>query len=211
MGGSTPPPGEDDGDGGPSDLLGTTDGGATWRSQRRLPVTITDIFFLDKSTGWASGTRGAIYNTTDGGLTWDSQRSELESGDGPVDLTSDAAKNLAIFGIHFSTPQSGFAAAGGFEEDTGRILGTTNGGQAWSRKLIVADNGVRDVFFLNPQVGWALIFDGHYIYYTTNGGQNWLSEQVQFPQDVPFFRIAAADASHVWAAAGGAVFFRVPD
>jgi photosystem II stability/assembly factor-like uncharacterized protein len=211
MGGSTPPPGEDDGDGGPSDLLGTTDGGATWRSQRRLPVTITDIFFLDKSTGWASGTRGAIYHTTDGGLTWDSQRSELESGDGPVDLTSDAAKNLAIFGIHFSTPQSGFAAAGGVEEDTGRILGTTNGGQAWSRKLIVADNGVRDVFFLNPQVGWALIFDGHYIYYTTNGGQNWLSEQVQFPQDVPFFRIEAADASHVWAAAGGAVFFRVSD
>lgn len=211
IGGSTPPPGEDDGDGGPSDLLATTDGGITWRSQRRLPVTITDIFFLDKTNGWAAGTSGAIYHTTDGGLTWDSQRSELESGEGPVDLTGDAAKGLAIFGIHFTTLQSGFAAAGGIEEDTGRILGTTNGGQAWSRKLIVGDKGVRDVFFLNPDVGWAIIFDGHYVYHTTDGGRNWLSEQVQFEQDVPFFRIAAADASHVWAAGGGAIFFRVTD
>jgi photosystem II stability/assembly factor-like uncharacterized protein len=211
MGGSTPLSEEDDGDGGPSDLLATTDGGATWMSQRRLPVTITDLFFLDKMTGWAAGTRGAIYHTTDGGLTWDPQRSELESGEGPMDLTGDAAKNLAILGIHFSTPESGFAAAGGLEEDVGRVIGTTNGGLSWGRKLIIPDKGLRDVFFLNPNEGWALLFDGHYIFHTVNGGAQWLSEQVQFDQDVPFFRVAAADASHVWAAAGGAIFFRVVD
>ncbi|HWP43617.1 MAG TPA: YCF48-related protein [Blastocatellia bacterium] len=211
VGGATPPPGEEDGEGGPSDLLATTDGGTTWRSQRRLPVSITDIFFLDKSTGWAGGTRGAIYHTTDSGLTWDTQRSELETGEGPIDLMGDAVKNFAIYGIHFSTPQSGFAAAGGLEDDIGRVIGTTNGGQAWARKLSIRDKGVRDVFFLNPKVGWATIFYGHYIYFTLDGGQTWLSEQVQFEQDVPFFRIAAADDSHVWATAGGAVFFRVVD
>src|SRR5262249_55169024 len=66
---------DDEGEpGGPSDLLMTTDGGKTWQSQVRLPVSIYDLQFLDKTTGWASGSKGAIYHTTNGGQTWDKQR-----------------------------------------------------------------------------------------------------------------------------------------
>jgi photosystem II stability/assembly factor-like uncharacterized protein len=211
MGGSTPPLGEDDGDGGPSDLLGTTDGGQTWQSQRRLPTTINEIFFLDKTTGWAAGYNGAIYQTTDGGRTWNAQRSELEPGDGPMDLTSDAAKQFAINGIHFANSQNGLAAAESIEDDLGYVLATVNGGASWARQLKIADQGVRDVFMLNPTEGWALTKYGHYIYHTVDGGRYWLSEQVQFEQDVPFFRIGIADAGHAWAVGGGAIFFRLPD
>ncbi len=66
MGGSTASPDGDEDTGGPSDILGTTDGGRTWNSQMRVPVSIYDIFFIDKMTGWATGSKGAIYHTTDG-------------------------------------------------------------------------------------------------------------------------------------------------
>ena len=128
MSGSTPPPDGDADTGGPSDILGTTDGGRTWSSQMRVPVSIYDIFFIDKTTGWASGSKGAIYHTTDGGRTWNSQRSELELGDGPTVLSSEGSKLFKVYGIHFVNAQTGYAVASAEEETTGRVLGTSNGG-----------------------------------------------------------------------------------
>lgn len=211
MGGVAPPLGEDEGGGGPTAILATTDGGRTWQRQYNLQTSINDIFFINKTTGWAAGYKGVIYNTTDGGRTWNPQRSELEAGEGIVDPFSDAAKNFLISGIHFADAENGFAAARAEEEDLGRVLATKNGGQVWSRTFIIADKGARSVLVLSPTEGYAIINDGHYIYHTMDGGSFWLAEQVSFDQDVPFFKIAAADASHVWVAAGGAIFYRVVD
>ena len=91
------------------------------------------------------------------------------------------------------------------------MLGTSNGGLAWHRQWIVADSGVRDVFFINAQEGWAVTDRGQYIYHTVDGGRSWLSEPKVFEQDVTMVRLGAADAQHVWAVGGGAVFFRVTD
>ncbi|HLG15185.1 MAG TPA: YCF48-related protein [Blastocatellia bacterium] len=206
--GATPMPGEPDTDGGPSDILATTDGGTTWRRQRHVPVTINDIFFLNRNEGWAGGYRGSIYHTTDGGRSWDSQRNELEPGDGIPNLAGEGAKGFMISGIHFVDREHGFASASDQELDQGRVLGSDDGGSVWSRRWIAGDSGVRDVFFATPTLGWAVTDYGHYIYHTADGGRNWVAEQVKFDQDVPFFKIAAADASHVWVVGGGAVFFR---
>ncbi|HKP87757.1 MAG TPA: YCF48-related protein [Blastocatellia bacterium] len=211
MGGATPYPGEDEGPGGPSDILGTTDGGHTWQSQIRVPVSIHDLFFLDKMTGWAGGSKGAIYHTTDGGRTWNAQRSELELADGPQAANSEGSKLFNIYGIHFTDAQHGYAVAGAEEESTGRVLGTSNGGEVWSKQRIIGDAGARDVFFVNPSEGWILADQARYVYHTIDGNQSWLSEPRIFEQDVPQVRLAAADASHVWAVGGGAIFFRVSD
>src|SRR5262249_20409820 len=80
IGGATPPPGEDVGEGGPSAILGTTDGGKTWQPQINLSISMYDLYFLDKMNGWASGSKGSIYHTNDGGRTWNSQRTEIETG-----------------------------------------------------------------------------------------------------------------------------------
>lgn len=212
MGGSTLMPGqEEESEGGPSDILYTTDGGTTWTAQRRVPVSILDFSFVDKMQGWASGFRGVIYHTTDGGRNWSQQRSELEMGTGIVNPESEGGKKFMITAIQFLDPHNGWAAAAAEEGNLGRALGTNNGGDTWTRRWIVADSGVRDLFFISPNIGWAGTTRGRYIYYTSDGARSWLSEPVQFEQDVPIHKIAGADASHVWAAGGGAIFFRVTE
>ena len=71
--------------------------------------------------------------------------------------------------------------------------------------------GVRDVFFLNPNQGWAPTDQGPYINYTVDGGKSWLSEPKIFEQEMTTSRVAGADSAHVWAVGGGAIFFRVVD
>ncbi len=211
MGGSTASPDGDEDTGGPSDILGTTDGGRTWNSQIRVPVSIYDIFFIDKVTGWATGSKGAIYHTTDGGRTWNSQRSELELGDGPTVLSSEGSKLFKVYGISFADAQTGYAAASAEEETTGRVLGTSNGGETWAKQRIVGDAGARDILFVSPSEGWILTDKGQYIYHTVDSNRSWLAEPRIFEQEVQQIRLGAADASHVWAVGGGAIFFRVTD
>ncbi|SRR6266404_480238 len=211
IGGATPPPGEEEGLGGPSAILATADGGRTWQAQYNIPVSIYRIFFLNPTTGWASGSKGIIYNTSDGGRTWDTQRTELETGDGPIDLNGEGIKEFAIRGLQFIDKDHGFAAATATEEQTGRVIITSNGGAAWRRQWIVKGAGVRDVFFVDADEGWALTDQGQYVYHTIDGGKSWLSEPRVFEQDVAPSRLAGADQSHIWLVGGGAIFCRVTD
>jgi photosystem II stability/assembly factor-like uncharacterized protein len=55
---------------GPSKILGTTDGGATWTVRFTSPRSFFGLCFADAKRGWAVGDRAAIYATTDGGATW---------------------------------------------------------------------------------------------------------------------------------------------
>jgi len=211
IGGATPPPGEEEGIGGPSSILATTDGGATWQSQYNIPLSIYRIVFIDRSTGWAGGSKGAIYHTTDAGRTWETQRTEIEMGDGPVDLRGEGVKLYAVRGLQFLDKDNGFAAASATETQAGRMLVTTNGGTSWRRQWMVANGGVRDVYFLTPNEGWTVTDDIQYIYHTLDGGRTWLSEQKVFEQSVTLSRIAGADAGHIWAVGGGAIFYRVTE
>jgi len=211
IGGSTSPPGDEEGMGGPSAILSTTDGGKTWIPQLNIPYSILRIVFADGKFGWASGTNGVIYSTSDAGLSWEKQRSEIETPDGTVDLHGEGSKKFIIRGLQFIDKDHGFAAASASETQAGRMLVTSNGGQAWSRQWMVAGAGVRDVFFLSPTEGWTLTDQGPYINHTVDGGRNWTSEPKIFEQDVATSRVAGADADHIWAVGGGAIFFRVTE
>lgn len=200
---------EDDKEGGPSDILFTSDGGKTWIPQRRISSSLVEIFFLDKNIGWAAGYNGVIYHTTNGGQFWSQQRSELEPLDMYSSIQDDRLLRFALYGIHFFDEQNGMAAATTPGSDSGRVLGTTTSGAAWARKWIVADAGVRDVLMTSPTDAFAIISNGTYVYRTVNGGSSWLSEPIEFGQDVTFFRLGAAGPSKIWASAGGAIFTRV--
>jgi photosystem II stability/assembly factor-like uncharacterized protein len=215
MGGATSVDQEDEEEsepGGPSDILMTTDGGKTWQSQVRLPVSIYDMQFMDKTTGWASGSKGTIYHTNNGGLTWDKQRTELEAGDAFTVPGSEGAKMFDITGICFTDADHGFAAARAREEEeTGRVIGTTNGGATWTKLHVVRDSGARDVYFINANEGWVLTDKGSYIYHTLDGDRSSLAERKELEFDPPLSRVAAADAQHVWAVGGGMIIVRQND
>jgi len=169
------------------------------------------VFFVDKMNGWASGSKGVIYSTVDGGLTWNSQRTEIETGEGAVDLSGDGVKQFAVSGLQFIDKSTGFAGASATEGEAGRLLVTSNGGATWRRQWLVPNAGIKDIFFLNQNQGWVLTDKGVYINYTVDGGRSWLSEPKVFEQDVTLSRIAGADAEHIWAIGGGAVFFRTSE
>jgi photosystem II stability/assembly factor-like uncharacterized protein len=135
----------------------------------------------------------------------------MEFAEGPVDLTSDSAKQFGMRAVHFADKEHGFAAASAMKEASGRVIATSDGGKTWRRTWIVADSGVRDVFLISANEGWALTERGPYVYHTVDGGRSWLSEPKVFEQDVALAKLGAADAAHVWAVGGGAIFFRVSD
>ena len=198
----------DDEPGGPSDLLVTKDGGKTWQSQIRLSCSLYDIQFLDPSNGWVSGSRGSIYHTSNGGITWDRQHTEIEPGE-PLNIPgTEGAKMFHIMGICFLDADHGYAAARANDEDTGRILGTSNGGATWARQRIVADSGARDILFVSPDEGWIITDKGQYIYHTLDGNKSWLSEKKDVESDPLMVRLGAADAKHVWAVGGGMILVR---
>ncbi|MCC6743783.1 MAG: hypothetical protein IT175_07960 [Acidobacteria bacterium] len=58
---------------GPSKILSTTDGGATWKVALVAERSFFDVTFVDSNRGWAVGDRASVYATTDGGATWKQQ------------------------------------------------------------------------------------------------------------------------------------------
>ncbi|HRE61838.1 MAG TPA: YCF48-related protein [Micropepsaceae bacterium] len=53
-------------------IILSDDNGATWRQARAVPTraTLTSVYFVDASTGWAAGHDTTVLKTTDGGETW---------------------------------------------------------------------------------------------------------------------------------------------
>ena len=226
--------GEDEG--GATDILVTDDGGATWRAQRRIPVSINDFFFLDQKTGWAAGSGGTIYSTTDAGATWNSQRVGLEdpsrksTNTPPVrenaldNSAKPGARNAVknpprseipvqniVAAVHFASASHGWAVCREAEGDSSVIVGTENGGASWARLFGTNAERIRDLLFVSETEGWATLWASQYVYHTTDGGKQWEAEQVQFEQYPPLYKLAAADSSHVWAVGGGAIFVRTSE
>jgi photosystem II stability/assembly factor-like uncharacterized protein len=194
----------------PSAIMATTDGGTTWHAQNNVPVAIYDLFFLDGRNGWASGALGYLYHTNDAGLSWNQQHSEIETNVNMMIPGSEGARKFKVQRVQFINPEVGFAAASSDDDDTGRFMATSNGGKSWRRQWILADSGLLDVYFANENEGWGIAIRGNFVYHTTDGGKNWVSEPHVFEQEGAMVRIKGADAAHVWGVGGGAVFVRSP-
>ena len=108
-------------------LLGTTDGGATWKT---LYATRADnwrtMAFAYATHGWIVGDGGLILATSDGGRTWTRQRSGTT-----MDLIAvafaDGTHGLAMANHTKTTNNPG----GQFTRNT--LLRTTDGGTTWTK------------------------------------------------------------------------------
>ena len=202
--------GDIDIDGGPSDILATTDGGQTWNSQRHVSSSITQIFFVDQERGWATGYKGVIYSTVDGGKTWTQQHTGLEAPEGTAGMTSMGTKFI-INSIFFNDPLKGWASACSEIGSEGRILGTTDGGQTWSILQTYQGQEPRHIYFISKDEGFVSFINSQYVYHTIDGGSNWTAEPLDFSQMTSLYEIATGKNNTLWAVGGGGIFKRVSE
>jgi hypothetical protein len=137
-------------------LLRSYNRGATWDS---LPVsnswTVNGISFVNKDTGWVSGTSGGypfLWRTTNAGVTWIVQGS---FGYGETFFLKNKVNGEYI----------------GWLRDNGgyTLWKTTNSGFNWT--LIQNPFSLAKMFFLDENTGYATEVDK--FKKTTNGGMNW--------------------------------------
>ncbi|MDA8344646.1 MAG: hypothetical protein M0Z66_04100 [Thermaerobacter sp.] len=146
--------------GGVQSLLGTDDGGETWRTLERGEEFLQGPRMLSQSLGYgiipARGYAGplratALVRTEDGGSTWETVGTE---GYYPM-------------GVDFVDARHGYLAAwrctpadGSYGSCSGAILGTADGGATWQVLQSVGSTGTGNVGtfavdFVSPEVGFA--------------------------------------------------------
>jgi len=135
-----------------------------------------DLSFINVSTGWIVqnsnwiGGVGSIYKTIDGGNNWTLQYS---------------LSNVFVRCIGFTSASNGFVGTLGDADNHNRtpiMLKTTNGGATWD-SVTFADNrpyGLCGMSVLNDNYIFACgrILGPAYFTKTTNGGLNWISQDM---------------------------------
>ncbi|UTW64230.1 T9SS type A sorting domain-containing protein [bacterium SCSIO 12741] len=139
-------------------ILTTTDQGATWTVQNKIPgCNLLSVHFMDSDTGWISGSCG-IHKTTDGGATWNLQL---------------AANGTTYNDIHFYDGQHGGASG-----TLMQIATTHDGGQNWNHSTLSvpeSNNPLMAVHFANADTAW--VGGGTKLHRTSDGGQTWALNQ----------------------------------
>lgn len=162
--------------GGPTYLIKSTDGGATWTSQSLEDQIsmITDVYFSSPDTGFVFGGTDAniqlahakILRTTDGGRSWNA-------------VYESARPFEIIWKAHFPDATTGYATLLSYAPNTlERFMAkTTDGGRSWA-DLPLVSNGAKafSVGFADAQTGW--VGCDNTIYETTDGGATWRPENV---------------------------------
>jgi photosystem II stability/assembly factor-like uncharacterized protein len=158
-------------------IMKTEDGGKSWRMISRSYPPWRRYFINDK-VGWRiqnifdiGKEKGRIVRTDDGGDTWTVQK-EFDTN---IDINRfffiDSAKGWAVGRkrIHdFGTKYLNYF-----------ILHTTDGGKTWTmqfdepagKKDDIGD-GLFDIYFINPDVGWVVGSKGR-VLHTKDGGKIW--------------------------------------
>lgn len=179
---------------GPSTMLKTTDGGATWT--REDPGTEFDggkFSFLDANHGWCTESFDVL-RTADGGATWT-----------PCNVFDSEGAGDSISTNGFTDPAYVSANVGYVLETYGGVHKTTDGGATW--KVLPGTKGwmPEAADFIDVNTGWVAGWDG--IFKTTNGGATWVKEPS--PVNDPyggFGSIDFIDANIGWIAGSNGVY-----
>ena len=130
-------------------VLKTVNGGDTWTKLNFGTSSIfADVDFVNSLTGWIGASE--LRHTIDGGLNWSFQT--LTAGGSTID---------------FVDQNHGWGVS---SNNVGR---TVNGGATWTPVEPIFSGSLRDVQFLNTQVGFIAGTTGN-LFITENGGDDWI-------------------------------------
>ncbi|MCX6164518.1 MAG: YCF48-related protein, partial [Ignavibacteriae bacterium] len=147
-------------------LIKTTNGGFSW-TRLAPPISGSDmelksVFFTDANTGYTVGwgpVTSIFLKTTNGGNNW----SSLTAGTGGE-----------LYEVQFINANTGYVCG---SVGTGISL-TTNAGANW---LVLNGNKTNDIFFINANTGFALVWNG--IFRTNDAGFSWTLQTAAFSDD----------------------------
>ena len=108
---------------------------------------ITDIFFINNTTGYAIS-RGSIFRSTDGGNNWSK-----------VYLSGNSLSNIAMGNENNAV----------FVSASNVVIFTNNGGLSFD-SIELADKKIDDAFFVSESVAYAV---GEKTWKTVNAGKSW--------------------------------------
>jgi photosystem II stability/assembly factor-like uncharacterized protein len=113
---------------------------------------LTEVYFINESTGFVIGKKGTVLTTFNGGETWNKV---------PVD------DNSIIFNrISFPTATTGYISG-----SPDYILKTEDGGHTWT--TFTGNQGVDYAYFPSADVGYGVNIQNNKIYKTVNGANSW--------------------------------------
>lgn len=113
---------------------------------------LSDVSFINATTGWIAGGSGLVLKTTDGGDNWTMENTNT---------------TRYLYGVHFTDAQHGWIA-----DITGGISATTDGGTTWSPQASPSSLYFYAMQFTDANHGFVLLeYDS--LLYTTNGGTTW--------------------------------------
>ena len=147
----------------------TTNQGQNWFTvYSRSNVTLTDIEFLNSSTGYVFGNPVGnlffIFKTTNGGVTFDTTSIGRPVAPNPNAMIFTNSTHL------YQSLVGGFIIIR-FGTINGLVYRSTNSGATWSSNVTQANDNIYSVTFMNANSGYA---GGQDPYFSSNSGINWL-------------------------------------
>lgn len=123
--------------------------------QNTSTETFVDICCADSQYVYVSASQGSIFKTSNGGQSW-------------IVLSKNFGER--INNITFCSRDTGFVT----KYYSYILFRTTNGGETWE-PLIQFDREIKDLEFINSNVGFTVgVENERNIYKTTDGGKNWI-------------------------------------
>jgi len=147
---------------GDSKFFKTTDGGNSWILKKDFDVYgLNDFDFLNENLGYVCGGQGtmgnALYKTTDGGNNW-------------VLINS----NIQFRKIKILSENVVYAS------DYSHLYKSNNGGTTWTLLYSYDNQEISDFFFVDENNGFLLGDPDVNINRTTDGGQTWIKEEIEY-------------------------------
>jgi photosystem II stability/assembly factor-like uncharacterized protein len=169
----------------------TEDGGTTWKtiappSGMRGPREILSAFFLDTKRGWAlfhTGSDFEVFSTIDAGAHWTIMNVVVPD----LDLRFSRYGYRLSGHIYFVDAVNGWmsldVAGDGHNDQQGKILITSDGGQTWEPRQ-TETRSAGNIRLVSTSEAWQRSTSGDELFVTRDGAHNWKRVSLAPPNEV---------------------------